>query len=223
MRQRRRMRSRNLLVTAAVVAALALASALAALSGIPGTDAAANWLAGGIPDHVTIRLRAVVGSGVSGKSTLRSEDGVTTVAIRLTGRGESYPAHIHEGACADFEAMPAFPLADAEPEQITRTVVDVPLTDLLAGAYVISLHRPAADLVTLLDPAGVVACGAIAIERTTDGVPVTAPPVTGVGSAIAGASFGGLSVGMTLLAIALAGAGIALRRAERRSSPRFAA
>jgi hypothetical protein len=208
---RHRMQSRHLLITAVVVAALALASALAALACIPGIDAA-----GGVPDHVTIRLREIGDSGVSGKATLRSKDGVTTVSIRITGPDGAYPAHIQVGNCGEFTAMPAFPLADADPTRITRTVVDVPLADLLAGRYVVTIHRPAADLTTLLDPASVVACGAIAAAPAQPGEAIGQPPVTGVGTAIAEASFGGLSAGMTGLAVALAGAAIVLRRTSPR-------
>jgi hypothetical protein len=223
MRQQRRWRSAHLFATAAVAAALALATALAALSGIRETDAAARRLAGDVPDHVTIRLRAIDGSGVSGKATLRAEDGITTFAIRIDGRDGAYPAHVHEGECEKFEAMPGFPLADADPERITRTVIDLTLADLLASRYVINLHRPAADLATLLDPASVVACGAIAVKRSASGPAVTAPPDTGVGAAFAESTFGGLSIAMTVAALALAGAGIAVRHSERRPFPRFAA
>jgi hypothetical protein len=220
MRQQRRLRSPHLFAFVAVAAVLALA---AALSEIPGTDAAVRRLAGEMPDHVTIRLRAAGASGVSGKATLRSVDGVTTVAVRIDGRDVAYPAHVHEGTCGEFEAMPGFPLADAEPDRISRTVVDVSLAHLLAGNYVINLHRPAMDLATLLDPASVVACGAIVVERSASGPAVTTPPDTGVGAAFAASTFGGLSIAMTAAAIVLAGVGITLRQSERRMFPRYAA
>lgn len=221
--QRHLIRSRNLLMTAGVVAVLALVAGLAALAESPGTLAAET------PDHLTIRLRDVGDTGVSGKATLRTGDGVTTVGIRLTGAEDAYPAHLHEGICDEYEAMPRFPLADAEPGRTTRTVLDVPLDELLAGDYVINIHQPAMDLESLLDPASVVACGEIVIPPMTttgtggtdSGEPVQ-PPVTGVGSAIPDGSIGLLMVGLGALAIALATAGVAARRMERRSTSPYA-
>jgi hypothetical protein len=226
MRSGRRFRSRQLLIVATFAAALGLASAIAALTDSPSTEAAGRAQTGDVPDHITIRLRQVDDSGVSGKATLRAEDGITTVAIRLDASDGAYPAHIHEGTCDEFHAMPGFPLADAEPGQTTRTIVEISLAELLSGAYVINVHRPSTDLDVLLDPSSVVACGAIALERSstatsgTDGV--TSPPVTGVGPAISDDSFGALAIGLAALACALAGAGIVLRRSERRLSSPYA-
>ncbi|MEA2594308.1 MAG: hypothetical protein QOF01_777 [Thermomicrobiales bacterium] len=213
MRQGRSLRSRELLVAAVLVALFGLASLLATLANSPGTEAA-RLKDGDDPDHLTISLGPVGGWETSGKATLRPEDGVTTVAIRLTtaSRG-AFPAQIHRGTCQAFDPMPGVPLADAEPGLPTRTVVEIPLAELLAGSYVINIHQPSTNLASLLDPAGVVACGAIASSRST----ATQPPVTGIGSAIVDDRYGALSVGLTAAALMLAGAGFAVRRSERRA------
>lgn len=86
------------------------------------------------------------------------------------------PAHIHEGTCDALGAI-AYPLNDvtvppagdmvatpparpammhAEEVLSSVTVVDVSLTDLLAGQYAINIHRSAEDIQTY------VACGEIA-------------------------------------------------------------
>lgn len=221
----RRIRSRQLLRAAACVAALALTSAVASLTDFASTEAAAPAQAGSIPDHVTIALHEVDNSGVSGKATLRAKDDLTTVAVRLDAPDGAYPAHIHEGTCDRFHAMPGFPLADAVPGRTTRTIVEISLAKLLSGRYVINIHRPSTDLSVLLDPSSVVACGAIVLERPTSTggtVGVTSPPVTGVGPTIRGNSFGVLSVGLVALACAMAVAGTVLRRSERRSTPPYA-
>jgi hypothetical protein len=221
--QRSVIRSRNLLMISGFVAVLSLAAGLAALADSPGT------LAAGSPDHLTIRLRDVDDTGVSGKATFRADGGVTTVGIRLRGAVEVYPAHLHKGTCDQFEAMPDFPLADADPRRTTRTVLDVPLGDLLAGNYVINIHQPAMDLDSLLDPASVVACGEVVVPSASntgtggaESSELIQPPVTGVGSAIPDGSFGVLSVALGALAITLAAAGFAVRQLDRRSMSPFA-
>ncbi len=223
MRKRSLVRSRDLRMAAGAVAVLSLVAGLAALTDTPGTLAAPGAQTADTPDHLTIRLRDAGDTGVSGKATLRTGDGVTTVGLRLTGAEDAYPAHLHEGTCDEFEAMPGFPLADAEPGRTTRTVLDIPLEELLAGGYVINIHHPAMDLDSLLDPDSVVACGAIVIAPvstagtggTAAGEPIQ-PPVTGVGSVIADDYFGVPSIVLSAVAIALTAAGVALRRLERR-------
>jgi hypothetical protein len=212
------------MLVAAFVAVFGATSAVSALVELSGTEAASRLRSGDTPDHVTIRLRHVGDSGVDGKATLRVDADITSVAIRLMASDGPYPAHIHQGTCDAFAAMPGFPLADAEPGRITRTLVEISLGDLLAGGYVIDIHRPATDLATLLDPANVVACGEIELQpapATTGGTGgVTSPPVTGVGPTVAVDSGGGLAIGLVALACALAGAGMLLRRSERGSVSR---
>jgi hypothetical protein len=218
----RRIGSRQLLIAAAVAAALGLTSAVVALANAPDTEAAGRAWSGETPDHVTIRLREVGDSGVSGKATLRAGDDLTTVAIRLTADDGDYPAQIDEGTCDEFRALRGFPLADAVPGRTTRTLVEISLAELLAGAYVINVHKPAIDLETLLDPSSVVACGAIAAVAAPAGTTagVTNPPVTGVGPPFPGDSFRVVSIGLALLAGAFTAAGIVVRRLEcRPSSP----
>jgi hypothetical protein len=122
--------------------------------------------------------------------------------------------------------MPGFPLADAEPGRITRTVVEISLAELLTGEYIIIVHRPSTQLETLFDPSSTVACGAIAVEKGptagsgTGGV--VHPPVTGVGPRMADGLPGVLTFGLVALASVLAGMGIVLRRIERRRLSRYA-
>lgn len=198
---------RKLCRVAGVATALALLSAVASHASVAGRTV-------GAPRTVTVRLAEVNQSGITGKATLREDGGLTTVTVRLRGPAASYLTAIHAGGCARFDPVPIIPLSDAEPGRAVRTIVDVSLSDLLAGAWVITVHQPVEEFAALLDPASVVACGEIREPER----PVS-PPVTGVGTLAREVTPGKLALGLALLAGALAGGGLALRRPARTRVP----
>lgn len=222
MNERPRRRSRSVLIVAVVVAMLGAISAIGTTFTTSETNAASfQGTDGG--RHVTIQIRDIADSGVSGKATLRENGDVTTVNIRVNGDASAYPTHLHEGSCDDFEAMPGAPLADSVPGATSRTVVEMSLDDLLAGSWVVNIHHPDEHLGSLLDPSSVIACGEISgtitQEETSEEVDLTGTvttPETGVGSTIASHSSTTLTIVLTVLAMLICGAGIALRRKEQR-------
>lgn len=219
MRRPRRFESRSLLIASALFVALAIGTTVIDHFGTQGTDAAARMMAGGTPDHLTIRLRAIGESEVSGKATLRAENGVTSIAIRIAGPDKIYPVHVHEGTCRDFDAMPGFPLTDATTRETTRTTVDISLGDLLHGDFVINIHRPTEDLAPMLDPDSVIACGAIEIKDVTvlpdDEEAVTTWPLTGIGPVSDDESVAPAEIALAAAAVTLALVGSLARVIER--------
>lgn len=96
------------------------------------------------------------------------------------------PAHVHRGTCENLEPGPAYRLDDltvaAEPSPtaaraaptiptaVSVTTIDVPLSDLLADAYVVNIHESAAEA------AEYIACGTIAGEPGPNGLAVALAP-----------------------------------------------
>ncbi|MCL6579888.1 MAG: hypothetical protein K6T73_11030, partial [Candidatus Bathyarchaeota archaeon] len=64
---------------------------------------------------VTVELKAVGDSGVSGQASLMPMGDKTMVSITLTGapEGVAQPAHIHQGTCENLGA-PKYPLSAVE-------------------------------------------------------------------------------------------------------------
>jgi hypothetical protein len=175
-------------------------------------------------DSVTIDLKELNGSGVSGTATLTDNgDGTTTVTIDVTGATGDHPAHIHNGTCDDLDPNPKYPLANVDASGHSETKVEVSLDDLLAEPYAVNLHESATNL-------GVyIACGEIVRESTggetatatataaatpTETTATTAPN-TGVGPTQGSSNSTALLAGLAI-AVALVAGGLALRRRDVR-------
>ena len=149
-------------------------------------------------ESVTIQLREQNGSGQSGTAVLTAEGDRTRVVVTLSNppAGIVQPAHIHEGTCANLNPQPRYPLQSLSGGR-SETVVDVPLSQLLAGQFAINVHKSQQEISTY------VACGEIRAQLA---------PATGGGprglplSAVAAAAVAGL---------ALVVVGARLRRAWR--------
>jgi hypothetical protein len=144
-----------------------------------------------LPDSITVPLQPLNDSGVTGSATLRADDGTTVVTLSLFAPDGTYPAHIHVGTCAPFEANPTFPLADGDPSTATTTVVGVPFDQLVDNNWVIIVHTPSDDLNVLLDPKSAIACGEITTEAAntdTDTTGTETTPASGVGTTFAAAT-----------------------------------
>jgi hypothetical protein len=92
-------------------------------------------------ETVTVELKAVNDSGVSGKATLTPMDNKTMVTIDLTGAPQDIvqPAHIHQGTCENLGA-PKYPL-EAVKNGKSETTIDAKLSDLTAGDLAINIHK----------------------------------------------------------------------------------
>ena len=149
-------------------------------------------------ESVTITLREQSGSGQSGTAVLTAVGNQTRVVVTLSNpaAGVAQPAHIHEGTCANLNPQPRYPLQSLMNGR-SETVVDVPLSQLLAGQFAINVHKSQQEISTY------VACGEIRAQLA---------PATGAGSRnlpVWGVIAAGLA-GLLLLT-----SGFALRRVWR--------
>jgi hypothetical protein len=176
-------------------------------------------------EGLTIALNEYRGSGVSGWATLTPADGGVRVAMAVEGAAVTgdHPTHIHVGTCENFDPNPTYPLTTVILDPLSAdglsetTVEDVTLDELLAGDYVILVHKSTAELTTYF------VCGDI---KQTNAIPApdagaagsVEGPSTGVGAAL-GTDTGGPAApaGLGLLAAALAAAGLLLRRSSARA------
>lgn len=114
---------------------------------------------------VTVPMNALNNSGQDGSATLTDMGEQTQVIIDIKGGGPgaSQPAHVHVGACPDVGQV-KYPLNNVVDGKST-TVVNAPLSDLLAGNLAINVHLSTQDIATY------VSCGNI----PAGGTPATLP------------------------------------------------
>jgi hypothetical protein len=100
------------------------------------------------PD-LTIQLRTLNGSGVSGSVAFTEADGGRTRVTVVVDPGAypDMPAHIHPGTCEDLVPQPKYPLENVRNGTSTT---DIPATvaDLLASRVAVNLHASVSDLRT---------------------------------------------------------------------------
>ena len=96
---------------------------------------------GAAPGVVTVELKAVGDSGVSGQASLMPMGDKTMVSITLTGapEGVAQPAHIHQGTCEKLGA-PKYPLNAVENGK-SETTIDAKVSDLATGDLAINVHK----------------------------------------------------------------------------------
>ncbi len=147
-------------------------------------------------DSVTVQLRPVNNSGISGTAVFTPRGNQTEVVVRLAGEpsGASEPIHIHTGQCGPTLGAVAYPLKNVE-NGTSTTIIDAPFVPLWSGGFAINAHESAANLKNY------VACGNLPAMATA----TTALPQTG----------GVPAPAIGLIASALLGAGYALRRRRR--------
>ena len=112
----------------AVPAALVLAVLGACASAPAGTP-------------VTVQLRELNGSGVSGTVTMNAIDGGHTlveVAVEAAGH-PNMPAHIHPGTCAELVPQPTYALQSVIAGR-SSTTVEASLEELLSGGQALNIH-----------------------------------------------------------------------------------
>ena len=98
------------------------------------------------PD-VTIKMHAQNGSGEYGTATLTDLGGRTRIVIALQHENTTgnQPAHVHLGPCAKLNPAPKYPLKNVILGH-SNTIVDVPITSILAHTMAINVHESASQL-----------------------------------------------------------------------------
>lgn len=176
------------------------------------------------PKTITIALNEYKGSGVTGWATLTADGNDLHVQMAVEGAAVTgnQPTHIHNGTCSDFDPNPLYPLTTFVLDPLSSdgvsetTVSDVSLDDLLAGDYVILVHKSPDELTTYF------VCGDL---KTSNEIP---PPAAGAAGTVsmsatgAGTSAGSgrnqtLTIGTALLAAVLAGISFFVRRRSLRN------
>ncbi len=124
--------TRNLLLGAALVATLS-ASAIAHA-----------------PQSITIKMKALNGSGENGTATLTQQADGLHVVVDLTNAPKDVPqpTHIHIGTCGNINKAPEYPLKNTVNGQATTVVPGVKLSDLTSGSYAVNVHKSGDDLGT---------------------------------------------------------------------------
>jgi hypothetical protein len=121
------------------------------------------------------------GSGVTAQAELARSDAETRIRVSvLIGDGTFLP-FLHRGTCAEYGAMDAVPLSLVAPEAPSETTVDLDVTTLTSGTYVIDLHVANGNLEMLMDPETGVACGVIETGGARSAGIAAQAPVTGIG------------------------------------------
>ena len=119
--------------------ALAAAFTLAAVAPAAAMD---KMLPG--PHQITIPMKALNGSGESGKAVLKDTKAGLWVMISLSAISEiakgPQPAHIHMGTCAKLDPKPQYPLTNVVAGKSTTTVPGVTLAMLLKSSHAINVH-----------------------------------------------------------------------------------
>jgi hypothetical protein len=176
------------------------------------------------PETITIALNEYKGSGVSGWATLTQDGSDLHVQMAVQGAAVTgnQPTHIHNGTCSDFDPNPLYPLTTFVLDPLSSdgvsesTVADVSLDDLLAGDYVILVHKSPEELTTYFICGEIKASNEIAAP-TAGAAGTVSMSATGSGSSAGSGRDLTLTIGLALLAILFAGISFLLRRRTLRN------
>ena len=157
----------------------------------------------------TVAIAAKDGSSVSGTAMLTDlGGGKTRVQVKVSPGNGNYPAHIHEGACANPNPAPKYALANVQ-NGLSISEVNASLADLTGASMAINVYKSAQEMATIA------ACGDIGLAR---------PAGRGAGGSEGSAdpnvstlpSSGDVNVVATALGLlALGGLGLYIRRLGR--------
>ncbi len=128
--------------------------------------AAAALLAVAVPavaadgPHRVFALGTLNASGELGTVTLTAVGEKTRVDVALANAPTDVPqpAHIHEGSCAKLDPKPKYPLAVVV-DGTSTTMVDVPMSQLVAGGFAVNVHKSTKDIPTYI------ACGELGPKK----------------------------------------------------------
>jgi hypothetical protein len=122
---------------------------LAVLALLAFAAASCGSLGGTEPPKLTIQLRTLNASGVTGTvSFTELRGGRTRVAIVVDpGTHLDMPAHIHPGTCDNLVPQPKYPLENVRNGEST-TEIPATVGDLLSSRVAVNLHASVSDLAT---------------------------------------------------------------------------
>jgi len=146
------------LSTAALGAALALAAtAPIAAQGTGGSTKGMPHMGGMamMKAPLTVPLKALNGSGESGRAILRDTKAGLVVMLTLTGGKGIQPAHIHKGSCAKLDPKPWYPLKNVINGKSSTTIPGVTIGEII-GKSAINVHKSLKEIPVY------VACGDVA-------------------------------------------------------------
>jgi hypothetical protein len=104
---------------------------------------------------LTVPLKALNGSGESGRAVLRDTKAGLVVMLTLTGGKGIQPAHIHKGSCAKLDPKPWYPLKNVINGKSTTTIAGVTIGEII-GKSAINVHKSLKEIPVY------VACGDVA-------------------------------------------------------------
>ncbi len=136
-------------------------------------------------DQLELEFEEFNDSGVEGTVTLYDLDEFTLLAILIENGGDVHPGHIHEGTCDDLNPQPFAPLNNVMNEEVSLSLVDTPLAELLEDDYSVDLHLSPNELGTLI------VCADI------EGTPTPATPVPAATPGTPDDGVGGLTATQT--------------------------
>jgi hypothetical protein len=150
------------LIACLLVVGLSVLSACGDSARVAGPGAPAAETPGKAAKTIAVRLDAEHSSGVLGTATLKGDERVTSVTLRIEPAGRHYHAHIHDVSCSDYRSMTSFSAQFATVAEGLSDVVDgksetdvlAPLSSLAKSGFSINVHKYA-------HPYPVVACGDI--------------------------------------------------------------
>jgi hypothetical protein len=110
--------------------------------------------------HRVFALATQNASGELGTVTLTAVGDKTRVEVALANAPTDVPqpAHIHEGSCAKLDPKPKYPLTTVV-DGTSTTMVDVPLSQLVAGGFAVNVHKSTKDIPTYI------ACGELGPKK----------------------------------------------------------
>ncbi len=104
---------------------------------------------------VAVRVAEIAGSGVQGLATVTEVAGTASVQLVVEGAAGDETAAIYAGACDDLPAEPFVRLTDPDTIGRSRTLLDVPVADIVGGDLVLAVFAGDESMNDL------VACGPI--------------------------------------------------------------
>jgi len=198
-----RRRNSGWLALAGVTFAFALVVALS------GTLGVAVEAAPGDDQPVEFDLLPRNGSGISATARLTPSESDTRIEIVVNGPDAEYLPYLHRGTCDEYSSDVSIPLAVVRPGSTVNTTVDLSVSQLTAGGFLIDLHIARGSLESLMDPATSVSCGLLAIDGSSDEPLQT--PVAGIGP-FDSSSVNWVAAVLTVLAVLFGFAGLLARR-----------